>query len=228
MIDKNDDLSCWYKSKMGKKIATLERRIMIPVVRHFKPFRCLELASSPLICGRHVKEKVNVSSRFDGSIDDVGPCVISDFSTLPLASESFDLVLCAHIYETCRYSGRMIAELSRVLIPEGLVVFIGFNPYGLWRKKDFLSQYSWRKNPMTRDDLMTLAKMYFLEEVYTEYFGDGLMGFDDKMLGLSVLAYWRRKWLPSSGVLYKTVMRKRVLAKTAPLLVGNAMLENVS
>ncbi|MEC8882207.1 MAG: class I SAM-dependent methyltransferase [Pseudomonadota bacterium] len=226
MSDKNDDLSRWYKSKIGKKIAGLERRILMPIVNHFRPFRCLELASSPLICMQSVKEKVNVSSRFDCSVNGVGSCVISDFSTLPFASESFDLVLCVHVHETCRYSGRIIAELSRVLMPEGLVVFIGFNPYGLWRKKDFLLQNSWWDNPMTCDDLMTLAKMCSLEEVYTEYFGYGL-GLDEKMVCAAMLAYWRRKWLPSSGVLYKTVVRKRVLAKTSPLLVENAVLENM-
>ena len=226
MGDKNEDLSRWYRSKIGKKVAGLERRILMPIVNHFKPFRCLELASSPLICMQSVKEKVNVSSKFDRTVKDVGACVISDFSTLPFASESFDLVLCAHVHETCRYSGRIIAELSRVLMPEGLVVFIGFNPYGFWRKKDFLLQHSWRNNPMTCDDLMTLAKMCSLEEVYTEYFGYGL-GLDEKMVCAAMLAYWRRRWLPSSGVLYKTVVRKRLLAKTSPLLVENAVLENM-
>ena len=124
MSYKNGDLTQWYRSRVGKKISNLEKKMLTPIVNHFKPFRCLELASSSLISIDLVKEKINLAREFDGTETDVGLCVVSDFSSLPFSSESFDLIVCSHVHETCRYSGQIISEISRVLMPEGLVVFL--------------------------------------------------------------------------------------------------------
>lgn len=55
-----------------------------------------------------------------------------DFDALPFASQSLDLVVLPHTLEFARDPHRTLAEVERVLVPEGRVVIAGFNPRSLW------------------------------------------------------------------------------------------------
>ncbi|HMM56921.1 MAG TPA: methyltransferase domain-containing protein [Rudaea sp.] len=52
---------------------------------------------------------------------------------LPFASESFKLLIAQHALERIVDGSDCIAELARVLAPEGIALVLGFNPYGTWR-----------------------------------------------------------------------------------------------
>ncbi len=55
---------------------------------------------------------------------------------LPLQGDSIDLVLLMHSLDFAREPHQILREVDRVLIPEGHVVVVGFNPmslYGLWK-----------------------------------------------------------------------------------------------
>ena len=51
---------------------------------------------------------------------------------LPFADQSLDLVLLPHTLELARDPHRALAEVSRVLRPEGRAVIVGLNPASLW------------------------------------------------------------------------------------------------
>lgn len=53
--------------------------------------------------------------------------------TLPIASESINLVIAQHVLERVSDPAACVAEFSRVLAPEGVALIIGFNPLSLWR-----------------------------------------------------------------------------------------------
>lgn len=52
---------------------------------------------------------------------------------LPLASESFKVLIVQHALERIVTVDACIAELARVLAPEGIALLLGFNPLGTWR-----------------------------------------------------------------------------------------------
>lgn len=52
---------------------------------------------------------------------------------LPFASESFKLLIVQHALEQIADADACIAELARVLAPEGIALMLGFNPLGTWR-----------------------------------------------------------------------------------------------
>lgn len=51
---------------------------------------------------------------------------------LPVASQSMDLVLLPHVLEFAADPHRILREVDRVMMPEGRLIIIGFNPWSLW------------------------------------------------------------------------------------------------
>jgi SAM-dependent methyltransferase len=51
---------------------------------------------------------------------------------LPFASQSIDLVLLPHVLEFAEEPHAILREVDRVMMPEGRLVIVGFNPWSLW------------------------------------------------------------------------------------------------
>jgi SAM-dependent methyltransferase len=56
-----------------------------------------------------------------------------DPAQLPFASDSFKLLVAQHVFEQIDQADECVAELARVLAPEGVALILGFNPLSLWR-----------------------------------------------------------------------------------------------
>jgi SAM-dependent methyltransferase len=66
-----------------------------------------------------------------------------DFDALPFDSNSLDLVVLPHALELARDPHLALREVERVLVPEGRVVVVGFNPTSLWGLRQQLGR--WRR-----------------------------------------------------------------------------------
>ena len=55
-----------------------------------------------------------------------------DFDALPFPAASIDLVVLPHTLDFVRDPHQTLREVERVLVPEGRVVVMGFNPMSLW------------------------------------------------------------------------------------------------
>ncbi len=55
-----------------------------------------------------------------------------EFDALPFPDASVDLVVLPHALELARDPHRSLAEVERVLVPEGRLIIAGFNPTSLW------------------------------------------------------------------------------------------------
>ena len=58
--------------------------------------------------------------------------VVHDFTELPFATQSLDLVVLPHVLEFSAEPHQVLREVERVLIPEGQVIICGFNPISMW------------------------------------------------------------------------------------------------
>ena len=80
--------------------------------------------------------------------DDSGDCgasrvvVVHDFSELPFASQSLDLVVLPHVLEFAAEPHQVLREVERVLIPEGQLIVCGFNPASLWGARQVAGRLS--------------------------------------------------------------------------------------
>jgi len=65
---------------------------------------------------------------------------VCDPGRLPIANDSVDVVVLPHVLEFSESPHDVLREVERVLVPEGLLVLIGFNPFGalgMWRMLRF-------------------------------------------------------------------------------------------
>lgn len=66
-----------------------------------------------------------------------------DFTALPFPAASLDLVVLPHSLELAADPHEALREVERVLVPEGRVVIVGFNPWSLWAARQRLGH--WRE-----------------------------------------------------------------------------------
>lgn len=51
---------------------------------------------------------------------------------LPMATDSLDAIILPHVLEYVPQPHEVLREVDRCLVPEGHVLILGFNPFGLW------------------------------------------------------------------------------------------------
>ncbi len=59
--------------------------------------------------------------------------MVSGLQDLPIQTESLDLLVLAHALEVSADPHHLLREAQRVLLPEGRIVILGFNPWSAWR-----------------------------------------------------------------------------------------------
>jgi SAM-dependent methyltransferase len=63
---------------------------------------------------------------------DPNAALYCDFDALPFPNQSLDLVVLPHALELSRDPHLTLREVERVLVPEGRVMILGFNPSSMW------------------------------------------------------------------------------------------------
>ncbi len=85
-----------------------------------------------------------------------------DFDALPFDTASLDLLVLPHALELARDPHLALREVERVLVPEGRVVIVGFNPSSLWGLRQWLGRLRRRFSAHPRRELFLPADGEFL------------------------------------------------------------------
>lgn len=138
---------------------------------------------------------------------------------LPIASDSVDVVLLPHVLEFAHHPHEVLREVDRILVPEGHVVMLTFNPISLWGAWQLVAGWH-RKMPWCGKFLSTTRLRDWL----------ALLGFDTvQQQGYGFMPPWNTsrlsehlRWLEQPGQRYfsfaagSTIMvaKKRVTTLT--------------
>jgi SAM-dependent methyltransferase len=82
--------------------------------------------------GAIARDKTRDTATSPPDVPRVAIALHCDFDALPFDSQSLDLVVLPHALELARDPHLALREVERVLVPEGRVVIVGFNPASLW------------------------------------------------------------------------------------------------
>ena len=133
----------WFESDTGRYTLAWERTQIDLAVEDVFGFNAVQLGAP----GIDFLKANRMPSRFS-----VGPepgCTVrADFTHLPLASQSVDLIVLPHVLEFCKDPHQVLREAERVLMPDGQIVIAGFNPISLWGMSKWVAgrrqEWPWR------------------------------------------------------------------------------------
>ncbi|HET9820441.1 MAG TPA: methyltransferase domain-containing protein [Burkholderiaceae bacterium] len=125
---RSDALAAWLDTPPGRYLLAWEQAQLDRVVGDIFGFHALQLGLPQLDALR-----ANRMPHRWLSTEACGVGALSaDPDALPFPERSLDLVVLPHTLELARDPHRTLAEVERVLMPEGRLVILGFNPASLW------------------------------------------------------------------------------------------------
>jgi SAM-dependent methyltransferase len=124
---------------------------------------------------------------------------------IPIAGDSLDVLVLSHTLEFCSNPHEVLREADRILIPEGYVVILGFNPWGLWSLWRVL--FGWRKKAPWCGRFVSLARLKDWLQ---------LLGFDI----CESHRYFFRPPLSHSGIMTRLTFLENLGSRFWPILGG--------
>lgn len=207
-------LADWFAVEPGRAVAEAELALAAEVLSNLFGYHILQLGDpypAPLIAGSRIQHQAVLAS--------AGPhaTVRCHDEALPVQAGSVDVVVLPHVLEFARSPHAVLREVERVLIPEGHVVVLAFNPwscFGLWRiASAWRGQLPWRGRfvglPRLRDWLTLLGLE--VERIERCSFRPPLRQ-GRLFTRLEFLERLGQHFWPLFGNVYCVLARKRVLA----------------
>lgn len=152
--DTRTALPAWYGSYLGRLLAKAEREALDTLLPDLFGYHLVQLGGH----GENLCENSRISHCvvLDEYIQaETG--LLANNAALPFASESVDVVLMPHSLEFHPDPHAILREVDRVLIPEGHVLIVSFNPLSLWGLARLLS--GWRKQMPWLGQYYTRARL---------------------------------------------------------------------
>lgn len=141
------ELGLWLRTPPGRYLLAWEQERLDEAVADLFGFHALQVGLpeiDALRCNRmphrwvasdtlDVPEPIGLPAPDDPVMQGPAPVALHcDPDALPFADQSLDLVVLPHTLEQAADPHQALAEVARVLRPEGRVVIVGLNPVSLW------------------------------------------------------------------------------------------------
>ncbi|TPW18798.1 MAG: type 11 methyltransferase [Halothiobacillaceae bacterium] len=126
------DLRHWYSRYLGQILHASEREQLEPVFNTLFGYHALQvgcLLGNDLLANSRIPHRVVMDPDKN---EDHTASIYAYPDALPISSDAVDMVLLPHTLEFERDPHEILREVDRVLIPEGHVIILGFNPWSLW------------------------------------------------------------------------------------------------
>jgi SAM-dependent methyltransferase len=120
-------LSEWFATPLGQYLLAKERAYLDDVTPDIFGFHALQLGlpSVDLLHESRIAHRMRIAAS-------EAPDLYAKCHELPIATQSIDLVLLPHVLEFAEEPHAILREVDRVMMPEGRLVIVGFNPWSLW------------------------------------------------------------------------------------------------
>jgi SAM-dependent methyltransferase len=147
LLNPFSDWTTWQQTPLGQQLVHEEQRWLDTTLQDVFGVHAVQIAPPPLDALRRnrmqCRTRVVWPQWSATSTSAAGPqdtadlsCpseVVSGLQDLPLQTESLDLLVLAHALEVSADPHHLLREAQRVLMPEGRIVIVGFNPWSAWR-----------------------------------------------------------------------------------------------
>lgn len=202
-------LQSWYRTELGQELARHEAAALAETLPNLFGYHLMQL-------GRLCEADWLQSSR-------ISHCAVMDFQPplthenqrrlfglpdqLPISTDCMDVLVLPHVLEFSQRPHAVLREVERVLIPEGHLVMLVFNPRSLWMF--WRGLFGWRRKvPWCARFLSTTRIRDWME----------LLGFDV----IRIQGYFYRPPLKSKSILQRLGSLERLGRRAWPFMgAGN-------
>jgi SAM-dependent methyltransferase len=123
-------LGAWYATPLGEALEAAELAALRETLATLFGYHLVLVAppwrESPLEASR-IRHRMVMPARWGAEASLVGSPL-----QLPLLTDSLDAIILPHVLEFVSQPHEVLREVDRCLVPEGHVLILGFNPFGLW------------------------------------------------------------------------------------------------
>ncbi|RKZ91857.1 MAG: methyltransferase [Candidatus Parabeggiatoa sp. nov. 1] len=214
-------LQTWFETPLGKRLLNEEAAILQQILPQLFGYHLLQIGSvgyGYLLESSRVRHRC-VLSRSTNTICQPYSSVYAQADALPFAKDSFDVVVLPHVLEFNDNAHDILREVERILIPEGHLVILGFNPFSLWGMWRWF--FTRRENAPWCGRFLSLLRIkdwlallgFELKEQQSFFFA--LPFHNDRFrVYTTLLEKIGSRWAGNFGAVYLVVAKKRVTTLT--------------
>lgn len=129
----------WYQSEVGARLLAVEQELINDFLSNAFGYQLLQMSvanTANLIQESRIQANIVChplanEEKIINQDNEVTPQAVSLFDELPFAEDSFDAVVLHHAQEFVANPHNVLREVERIVIPNGKIIIIGFNPWSL-------------------------------------------------------------------------------------------------
>ncbi len=127
------DIEQWFHSRQGEEILQDQQKFIDEQLSTLFGYHLMQISACRDVClyeNSKIQHKFSINPLAGEKIAGV-----ADEEQLPIENESIDVALIHHAMEYTQQPHQLLKELSRVVVPSGYLLVVGFNPrslIGLW------------------------------------------------------------------------------------------------
>ena len=124
-----DSIRTWFQSELGVQVLQTQTAILEQLLGGFFGYHLLQVSvqQQSLFDASPINHKITL-----GLTDVDASPLIAKPTALPFESDCIDVALLHHMLDYVDSPQDVLREISRVVLPMGHVVIVGFNPISLW------------------------------------------------------------------------------------------------
>lgn len=171
--------SFWHDTKYGKELLICEQKLIAENLKNIFGLHILQIGMPEI---NFLEDNCRINHRLVLSNDylfkpsnSISKLYSHDYA-IPLASDSLDAVIVCHALEFSSNPHAVLREIDRVLLPEGHLVILGFNPWSLWGLRARLTRneennkYPWDGDWISRHRMIDWLSLLNFEIEQKKYF----------------------------------------------------------
>ena len=213
-------LQAWYGGRLGGWLSEAERGLLESVLPDLFGYHLLQLGipdSHDWLAGSRINHPIILDIGNKKTAESSGLC--SEADSLPLASESIDVALLPHTLDFHARPHEILREIDRVLIPEGHVVILAFNPFSVWGMMRVLmgwrGRMPWQGQYYTQTRVRDWLALLGFDCVQTNsIFFRPPFSHEKTMQKLEFMERFGKRFVPFSSAVYLITARKRTSTLT--------------
>jgi len=134
-IDSTSALGAWYETPAGGRLLETEVQAIDEALANLFGYHLLQIgcpSSRDLLSATRIRHVIRMAREPHSSGENQRAGLFGRPEMIPVLSDSIDVVLLPHTLDLSNDAHSVLREVDRILIPEGHVVIVGFNPWSAW------------------------------------------------------------------------------------------------